>query len=70
MLEPLKFLQNFWSSVYGGILKKEVLTPPKEYLSNRMDELARESGDKQAKSQSFLLAWPFMGYAARGMVQI
>lgn len=56
MLEPLKFLQNFWSSFYGGILKKEVLTPPKEYLSNRMDELARESGDKQAKSQSFLLA--------------
>jgi hypothetical protein len=46
-----------WSSVYTGILKKYALMPVKGH-SIRVDELASESGGKQAKSKNFLLPCP------------
>lgn len=40
--------------------EKLFLIPVKENLSNRVDEIARESEDKQAKSKSFLPLCPFL----------
>lgn len=43
-----------WSSAHTGILNAQVLTPAQESLGSRIDELAGENEDKQAKSKSFL----------------
>jgi hypothetical protein len=49
-------LVRCWSSFYVGIPEKFVLIPMKAFLNDRIDELAIESEDKQAKSKvSFCL---------------
>ena len=59
VLESKGLLENFQSTVCVGILKKCILTPVKECLSIRIDELASKSEGKQAKKQSFLPPYPF-----------
>lgn len=40
-------------SVYVGILKKWILRPVKEFLSNVIDEIVSRSERRQSKSTSF-----------------
>jgi hypothetical protein len=55
--------------VFVGILKKRVLIPLKECLSNRIDELESKSEGKQAKDKSFLLPCLFCGLPPEGVAQ-
>lgn len=52
-------------SAYVRLLKKSVLTPVKEFHRDWIDELAKESEDKQARNKSVLLSCPFMWDATR-----
>lgn len=52
-------------SAYVRLLKKSVLTPVKEFRRDWIDELAKESEDKQARNKSVLLSCPFMWDATR-----
>jgi hypothetical protein len=46
------------------------LSPLKEFRSNRVDELASESEDRQAKSKGFFLCVLFCGLALEDVTQI
>lgn len=56
-LESQRIPKSCWSSIYIGILKKQVIVPAKEFLSNRTNELANRNKSKQAGSKSFLLPY-------------
>lgn len=53
-----EFPESWWSSVYVRIPKKYVLSQVKECVSNRLDEHARESEARPAKSKTPF----FMGF--------
>lgn len=57
-------LESFWSSVYIGILKKQVLIPMKGCLNSRLNELASQRGCQAGKKQK-LLTSSFMRAATR-----
>lgn len=48
---PLEVLESCKSSLHTGSPKKEVLTPAKDWIRNKVDELASEREDKYAKKQ-------------------
>lgn len=50
--EAWRIPRSWWSLVYIGILKKWVLSPAKERLSNTIDELASESEGQTGKNKS------------------
>lgn len=60
MLEPWRVSKELLGFSLCGILEKWVLIPVKECLSNRINELARESEDRQAKSKIFFTPHPFI----------
>lgn len=50
---PGGFLETYGSLVCFEATKKLTLTPMKEYLGRRIDELASQSEGKQAKGKEF-----------------
>lgn len=65
------FLESYCSPVYIEILKKLALTPVKDFLSNRIDELTVKSEGKQPKSKkSSFFHIPLYGAPPEGMAQV
>jgi hypothetical protein len=65
VLESQEIPRDCQFSVHTRTPKKWALTWVKGWLSKRVDELASEAENKQAKGKSFLLPCPFLWSASR-----